>query len=129
MVWSRSGPLDIPPIYSNTSRVENSPGRVSKLPPAKPKYLRVLEMKQTTSVSELCVDLPTEFADYMNYVHNLCDEDRPDCRSLRKMFNDLFHQQGFEYDNVCDWTIREFQRLEAGAQQPVAPDSVEEVVV
>jgi hypothetical protein len=45
---------------------------------------------------------------------------------LRKMFNDLFHQQGFEYDNVFDWTIREFQRLEAGARQPVAPDGVEE---
>lgn len=81
-------------------------------------------MKRTTGVSELCGDLPTEFADYMNYVHNLRDEDRPDYRFLRKMLNDLFHQQGFEYGNVFDWTIREFQRLKDGAQRPIAPESV-----
>ena len=47
-------------------------------------------MKQTASVSDLCADLPTEFADYMNYVHNLRYEDRPDYGSLRKMLKDLF---------------------------------------
>ena len=43
-------------------------------------------------------------------------------------FNDLFRRQGFEYDNVFDWTILEFQRLEAEseAQQPLAPDGVGE---
>jgi hypothetical protein len=35
------------------------------------------------------------------------------------MFNDLFHQQGFEYDNVFDWTIREFRRLEPETQEPL----------
>jgi hypothetical protein len=40
----------------------------------------------------------------------------------------FFHRQGFEYDNVFDWTIREFQKLEAesGAQQPLEPDGVGE---
>jgi hypothetical protein len=28
------------------------------------------------------------------------------------MFSKLFRRQGFEYDNVFDWTIREFERLE-----------------
>jgi hypothetical protein len=99
-----------------------------KTPSGEARYLRVLEMKQTTSVSELCADLPTEFADYMKYVHNLRYEDRPDYRFLRKMFKDLFCQQGFEHDNVLDWTILEFQRLEAESepQQPLARDVVGE---
>jgi len=99
-----------------------------KTPTSEAKHLRVLEMKQTTSVSELCADLPTEFADYMNYVHNLGCEDRPDYRYLRKMFKDLFCRQGFEYDNVFDWTILEFQRLEAEfePQQPVTQEGVGE---
>jgi serine/threonine protein kinase len=78
------------------------------------KSLLVLQMKQATSVSELCAGLPTPFEDYMNYVKNLGDEERPDYQRLRKILNNLFRQQRFEHDNVFDWTIREFQRLESG---------------
>src|ERR1700759_2468457 len=42
------------------------------------KYLLVLEKKQAISASELYAGLPSEFKDYMNYVNNLRDEDRPD---------------------------------------------------
>ena len=77
------------------------------------RYRRVLEMKQTVRMSELCAGLPTEFVDYMEYVRTLLDDDIPDYRYLRKIFDNLFHRQGFESDNVFDWTIREFHRLEA----------------
>ncbi|OAG37813.1 hypothetical protein AYO21_07919 [Fonsecaea monophora] len=94
---------------------------------AKPedKYLLVLEKKQATSTSELCADLPTEFVDYFDYVHNLRDEDRPDYQRLRSVFSNLFRQQGFEYDNVFDWTIREFLRLEPDAQELLASKDVD----
>ena len=62
----------------------------------------------------------------MNYVHNLHDEDQPDHQFLRKMFDKLFREQGFEYDNVFDWTIREFQRLEPDAQEPLTSNGVNE---
>lgn len=88
------------------------------------KNLLVLEKKQATSANELCAGLPTEFADYMNYVYNLRYEDRPDYQSLRKKFKGLFHRQGFENDNVFDWTIREFQRLEPDAQESLPSNSV-----
>lgn len=87
-------------------------------PNAEARYRRVLEVKQTTSVNELCEDLPAEFAEYMSYVHSLREDDVPDYRYLRKLFAKLFHRQGFEYDNVFDWTIREFQRLEIGVLPP-----------
>jgi hypothetical protein len=38
----------------------------------------------------------------------------------------LFRRQGFEYDNVFDWTIREFLRLEPDAQEPFASKDVDE---
>ncbi|KAK5203065.1 hypothetical protein LTR41_011187 [Exophiala xenobiotica] len=78
------------------------------------KYLLVLGKKQGTSAHDLCAGLPAEFEEYMNYVRNLRDEDQPDYPHLRNMFKKLFRRQGFEYDNVFDWTIREFLRLERG---------------
>jgi hypothetical protein len=51
------------------------------------------------------------------------DEDLPD---YRKMFNDLFHQQGFEYNNVFDWTIRESKRPEPDGQEPLTSKDVDE---
>ena len=84
------------------------------------KYLLVLEKKQATRASELCAGLPTEFVDYFNYVHDLRDEDRPDYQHLRKMFTKLFRRQGFEYDNIFDWTIREFQRLGLDEEPPTS---------
>ena len=97
-----------------------------KAPSGQARGRLVLEMKQTTNMSELCAGIPTEFVNYMKYVRTLLDDDIPDYRYLRKIFNNLFRRQGFEYDNVSDWTIREFQRLEAESetQQPLAPDGV-----
>lgn len=71
-------------------------------------------------VNELCADLPKEFVGYMNYVHYLREEDQPDYRRLRKMFNKLFRPQEFEYDKVFDWIIREYLRLEPKVQEPLA---------
>ncbi|EXJ80936.1 CK1/CK1/CK1-D protein kinase [Capronia epimyces CBS 606.96] len=86
------------------------------------KYRRVLEMKQTIPVDELCADLPPEFASYMHHVRHPNEDDLPDYRYLRKLFSNLFHREGFENDNVFDWTIREFIRLEAESQ-PTSPMS------
>lgn len=75
--------------------------------------------------SELCAGLPKPFEKYMRYVHELHDEDVPDYQGLRKLFDKLFREQGFERDNVFDWTIREFQRLEPDVQEPHASKDVD----
>lgn len=90
------------------------------------KYLHVLEMKQEISVEELCADLPPEFARYMHYVRQLQEDERPDYRHLRKLFNDLFKRRRFQNDEVFDWTIREFNRLEAELRPTSAVAGVEE---
>ena len=96
-----------------------------KAPTWKQKYRLVLEKKQTTSVAELCGDLPQEFAIYMNYVRNLRHEDKPDYGYLQRIFRNLFRRQRFEYDQIFDWTIREYQRqsVECAEQSSATRDA------
>ncbi|KAM0929386.1 hypothetical protein ACQ4PT_001488 [Festuca glaucescens] len=65
----------------------------------------IKDMKIATSPEELCRGHPTEFASYLNYCRSLGFEDKPDYMYLKKMFRDLFIQQGYQYDYVYDWMI------------------------
>jgi hypothetical protein len=87
--------------------VEASLGKALKTSNRDTRYRLVLEKKQVTSASELYSDLPAVFIDHMNHVHNLRDEDKPDYWYLRGIFGGLSGRQGFEYDDVFDWTILE----------------------
>ena len=68
----------------------------------------VLERKRTISTKELCQELPQEFASYFDYLRSLPSNAKPDYSFLRKSFRDLFTREGFEYDNVYDWTILKY---------------------
>ena len=65
-----------------------------------------MDMKIKTGIEELCLGLPEEFVQYMNYCRNLKFEDRPDYAFLRKLFKDLFYKMGYEYDYVFDWMLQ-----------------------
>jgi hypothetical protein len=88
------------------------------------KYERVLEQKQQTGMDELCRDLPSKFATYINYLRHVKDPDMPDYAYLRNLFDGLFRHLGFEHDHVFDWTIREFERLYSC--QPPMPETGDE---
>lgn len=75
------------------------------------KYRLVFERKKTIEVAELYHGLPAEFATYLSYIRGLGDQGQPDYKYLRILFDSLFRREGFEYDNVFDWTIREFEKL------------------
>src|SRR6266480_8022367 len=68
----------------------------------------VLEKKKTTSIEELCDGIPKEFAEYFNHVRSLRFKDKPNYAYLRKIFRNFFIREGFEYDNVFDWSILKF---------------------
>ena len=68
----------------------------------------ILERKRTVSTAELCRELPSEFATFMNYARDLPDGDSPDYRWLRKIFSRLFRRNKYEYDHVYDWTILKY---------------------
>lgn len=73
----------------------------------KQKYDRISEKKLATPVETLCRGFPPEFANYLNYTRSLRFADKPDYAYLRKLFRDLFIREGFVFDGVYDWTLKE----------------------
>ncbi|KAH8690426.1 kinase-like domain-containing protein [Phaeosphaeriaceae sp. PMI808] len=78
----------------------------------------ILEKKKSMNPEELCVGLPDEFAKYFHHVLSLRFGDEPDYQYLRKIFKTLFVAEGFEYDNVFDWTVLKFLMA---SENPSAP--------
>jgi hypothetical protein len=69
------------------------------------KYDAIMEKKISTSAAELCRGAPKEFTQYLDYCRKLRFEDKPDYPQLRRMFRNLFIQQGFVYDYIFDWIV------------------------
>lgn len=78
----------------------------------------IKEKKINTPIADLCGDLPKEFAIYLKHVCDLGFDDRPDYSYLRKLLRDLFVREGFQYDNVFDWTIKKFFMVRDGIDPP-----------
>jgi hypothetical protein len=71
--------------------------------------LAILRKKQSTSPKELCKGLPDEFVKYFDHIKMSRDNDGGvDYRYLLRLFRTLFQRQGFEYDNVYDWTVLKY---------------------
>eukprot|EP00250_Pteridium_aquilinum_P017472 c23645_g1_i3 orf=1102-1800(-) len=93
----------------------NLPWQGMKAAQKKWKDEMVFKKKMETSVEALCEGHPSEFATYLNYCRSLGFEDRPDYDYLKKLFRDLYISQGFQSDNIFDWTIIKFQQSQAGS--------------
>jgi serine/threonine protein kinase len=70
----------------------------------KQKYDRIREVKENTSLEDLCNGFPNEFILYFEAVRNLSFTDRPDYEKYRGWFRELFLRTGFVYDCNYDWT-------------------------
>lgn len=64
----------------------------------------LVEKKKTTSVEDLCHELPGEFATYLHHVRSLRLDEKPNYSYLREIFKDLFSSEGFNDDHVLEWT-------------------------
>ena len=72
----------------------------------KSKYDRIQEKKISTTVDELCKNIPKEFAKYMHYWRNLKFEEKPDYTLLRKYMQDVAERMNFEHDYYYDWILK-----------------------
>ncbi|KAM3435117.1 hypothetical protein NHJ13734_005687 [Beauveria thailandica] len=70
-------------------------------------------------VTELCEGLPEEIAMYIKYTRSLGFKDKPDYTYLRHLFRRAFLARGFKYDNVFDWTERQFREMQRDAEMTV----------
>ncbi|KAK7850277.1 casein kinase 1-like protein 4 [Quercus suber] len=78
----------------------------------KQKYDKICEKKLSTRIEVLCKSHPVEFASYFHYCHSLTFDQRPDYGFLKRLFRDLFNREGYEFDNVFDWTILKYQQTQ-----------------
>ena len=67
------------------------------------KHLKILQVKSSTTVADLCRGLPPEFEEYLNSVKKLKFSERPPYERYREMFRSLFVSMGFVYDMKYDW--------------------------
>ena len=61
------------------------------------------ELKQNTSLEELCKDLPKEMLLYMKYVRELQFYQKPNYILLRKLFLLILFKLGLKNDNLFSW--------------------------
>ena len=67
------------------------------------KYERIMQMKERTTLHDLCRGLPNELYQYMVHVRNLGFEDTPDYAYLESLFEKGLRARGLEDDGVWDW--------------------------
>ena len=61
------------------------------------------QLKQKTSIEELCKDMPKEMLIYMKYVRELKFNQKPDYTFLRKLFMLILFKNGLKNDNLFSW--------------------------
>ncbi|CAM9234368.1 unnamed protein product, partial [Ectocarpus fasciculatus] len=71
------------------------------------KYEKILECKINTPIDALCKGIPVEFKTYLECVHQLRFDDKPDYTYLIGQFRELFFRKGYSYDNEYDWNCVE----------------------
>ena len=76
----------------------------------KEKYEKIMEKKISTSVDYLCKGFPEEIKNFICYVRNLNFDERPDYKSLKKLFRTIAEREKFEYDFQFDWVVKKTQQ-------------------
>jgi len=61
--------------------------------PLKENNDRIMQMKMSTSVEELCQSFPPEFVKYLAYCGSLRHEDNPDYAYLQNLMRDAYHKE------------------------------------
>ncbi|PNX77278.1 casein kinase i isoform delta-like protein, partial [Trifolium pratense] len=100
------------------------------------KYDKIREKKLSTSIEKLCESYPVEFTSYFNYCRSLTFDQDPDYGFLKRLFRDLFTREGYEHDNLFDWTILKQQQTKRQMQSPpsnavpsAVPSSLQPMIV
>lgn len=72
--------------------------------------MKIGDLKMSTPITELCKNLPNEFATFLTYVKGLRFDAKPEYSYLKKLFRELLLREGYLFDLAFDWM--------AGTQAP-----------
>ena len=64
---------------------------------------KTCQLKESTTLENLCKNVPKEFYDYMKYINKLEFIERPDYQYLRGLFNFTLSKLGLKNDNLFSW--------------------------
>jgi hypothetical protein len=92
----------------------------------KEKYDKIMQAKINTSLEELCLDVPREFLEFLNYAKSLRFEDRPDYSYLKRLFKELFAKENYQLDYVFDWTNMNLRKSSQSKNTPLVEEPVKE---
>eukprot|EP00928_Gymnodinium_smaydae_P052118 TRINITY_DN3587_c0_g1_i1.p1 TRINITY_DN3587_c0_g1~~TRINITY_DN3587_c0_g1_i1.p1 ORF type:complete len:349 (-),score=52.61 TRINITY_DN3587_c0_g1_i1:333-1286(-) len=70
----------------------------------KDKHDQIMEKKIHIPMEVLCKNLPSEFETFITSCRSLGFEDRPDYGLLRRLLQECFLREGYQYDFIFDWT-------------------------
>jgi len=70
------------------------------------KYERIKQIKDKTTIFELCESLPNEIYQYMVYVRGLGYEEAPDYEHLENVLENGIRADGLQDDGMFDWLIK-----------------------
>jgi hypothetical protein len=78
------------------------------------------KFKKDYPVSDLCQDLPAEFATFVNEVRATPRGTMPKYARFRNMFRSLYKRSGFANDFCFDWTRVRYEKMlaEGGFDEP-----------
>lgn len=79
------------------------------------KYEKISDKKMSTPIDVLCKGYPSEFASFLHYCRSLRFADTPDYAYLKRKFRELYFREGFQFDNMFDWTIIKYQETQLAA--------------
>ena len=67
------------------------------------KYKEILAVKERTSTSELCRDLPKAFEDFIKYARGLAFDAEPNMKYLKGLFSRVQREKGFADNASTSW--------------------------
>ena len=64
---------------------------------------KILNLKESIPLEELCKGFPIEFSEYMDYTRKLEFEQEPDYKYLKWLFYNVLYKYNYEFDFWYDW--------------------------
>ncbi|XP_031622794.1 casein kinase 1-like protein 5 [Contarinia nasturtii] len=80
---------------------------------------RILEIKMSTSVMDLCKGLPVEFQTFVGYCRQLKFDEKPSYAFLRRLLGIQFERNLFVKDYIYDWKLNESKDLKKNKKNQI----------
>ena len=68
------------------------------------RYKKILEKKKIVNSKELCIGLPNQFSDFVDYCRLLKFDEEPNYEFLKGLLIQVMNHYFFEFDYVYDWS-------------------------